>query len=95
MEDNIIIKVTDLTELFKQLSEIRSEIRELKEKEEEIKAFSIQQAADLLNLHYNSVRNLIIKGKLFTKFLEGQSGKAVIPFWSIKTYLKSKENSNH
>lgn len=95
MEDTIIIKASDLNELFKQLSEIRNELKQLKEKDEEIRAFSIQQAATMLNLHYNSVRNLIIKGKLFSKFLDGQSGKAIIPFWSIKTYLKSKENSNH
>ncbi|MGZ3931687.1 MAG: helix-turn-helix domain-containing protein [Bacteroidia bacterium] len=94
MEDTITVKVSDLTELFRQLSEIRSEIKLLKEKEEEVTAFTIQQAADKLNLHYNSVRKLIIKGKLFSKFLDGDSGKTIIPFWSIKAYLKSKENSN-
>ena len=94
MEDLITVSSSDVKELFKQLLEIRNEIRQLKEKEEEVKAFSIQQAAEILNLHYNSVRKLIIRKKLFAKFLEGESGKTIIPFWSIKVYLKSKENSN-
>lgn len=94
MEDLTTIKVSDLTELFRQLAEIRSEIKQLKERDEEVTAFSIQQAAEKLNLHYNSVRKLIIRRKLFSKFLDGDSGKAIIPFWSIKAYLRSKENSN-
>ncbi|MDP1801194.1 MAG: hypothetical protein Q8L81_07580 [Bacteroidota bacterium] len=95
MEDVITVKVSDLTELFKQLSQIRAEIKQLKERDEEVKAFSIQQAATMLSLHYNSVRKLIIRKKLFAKFLDGESGKTIIPFWSIKSYLNSKENSNH
>jgi len=95
MESLITVSVTEVKELFQQLSEIRNEIKQLKEKEEQIKAFSIQQVADLLSLHYNSVRKLISKKKLFAKFLDGESGKTIIPYWSVKEYLKSKENSNH
>lgn len=94
MEDTTTVKVSDLTELLNQLSLLRSEVKQLKESEDEAKAFSIQQTANMLNLHYNSVRKLIIKGKLFSKYLAGVSGKCIIPFWAIKAYLKSKENSN-
>jgi hypothetical protein len=94
MESTIVVKVSDLTELFNQLSLMRSELKQLKESEEEAKAFSIQHAAKLLDLHYNSVRKLVISKKLFSKYLDGDSGKCIIPFWSIKAYLKSKENSN-
>lgn len=94
MEGITTVKVSDLTNLFDQLSELRTDIKMLKESEDEAKAYSIQQAADMLNLHYNSVRKLVIKGKLFAKYLDGLSGKCIIPLWSIKSYLKSKENSN-
>lgn len=73
---------------------MRSEIKTLRENEENLKAYSIQQAADLMSLHYCSVRKLVIQGKLFAKYLNNDYGKCIIPFWSIKTYLKSKENSN-
>lgn len=95
MENSITVKESDLAEILHLLSQMRADIKQLKESEEETKAFSIQQAADMLNLHYNSVRRLIIRKKLFAKFLDGESGKTIIPYWSIKAWLKSKENSNH
>jgi len=94
MEGITTVKISDLRELFNQLSAVRSEIKQLKESEDEAKAYTIQQTADLLNLHYCSVRKLIIKGKLFAKYLDGVTGKCIIPLWAIKAYLKSKENSN-
>lgn len=94
MEDWVTVKAADLTKLFNEIAQIRSEIKELKEKEESVKAYSIQQTAELLNLHYNSVRKLIIKGKLFAKYLHEDFGKCIVPFWAIKSYLHSKENSN-
>lgn len=95
MEVTTTVKVSDLTNLFNQLSLIRSEVQQLKESEEQLKAFSIQQTAQLLNLHYNSVRKLIIKGKLFAKYLDGDTGKCVVPMWAIKNYLQEKENQNN
>ncbi|HRD39398.1 MAG TPA: hypothetical protein PLC65_12260 [Bacteroidia bacterium] len=89
------VKISDLTELFKQISDLRSELKQLKESEEEIKAYSIEQTAKLLNLHYNSVRKLIIHKKLFAKYLDGVSGKTIVPYWAIREYLKSTKNSNH
>jgi len=94
MEVTTIVKVSDLTNLFDQLSLMRSEITQLKESEEQLKAFSIQQTANLLSLHYNSVRKLILKGKLFAKYLDGDTGKCIVPMWAIKEYLHEKENSN-
>lgn len=90
MEGITTVKISDLTELFNQLSLLRSEVKQLKESEDEAKAFTLQQTADLLNLHYSSVRKLVIKGRLFSKHLEGDSGKCIIPLWAIKAYLKSK-----
>lgn len=95
MENLVTVRVTDLTWLFEEISQLRTEIKELKENEESTKAYSIQQAADMLNLHYCSVRKLVVKGKLFAKYLHNDYGKSIIPLWAIKEYLKSKENSNH
>lgn len=94
MEVTTTVKVSDLTNFFDQLFQLRSEIKQLKESEEQTKAFSIQQTADLLNLHYNSVRKLIMKGKLFAKYLDGDKGKCIVPMWAIKNYLEVKEKSN-
>lgn len=99
MEVTTTVKVSDLTNFFDQISLLRSDIKQLRENEEQLKAFSIQQTAEMLNLHYNSVRKLIIKGKLFAKYLEGKTGKCIVPMWAIKEYLsvkeKSKESTNH
>lgn len=95
MEGITTVKISDLTELFNQLSLLRSELKQLRESEDEAKAFTIQQTADMLNLHYCSVRKLVIKKKLFSKYLDGDSGKCIIPYWTIKEWLQSKENSNH
>ena len=90
----VTVKASDLTKLFEEISLMRSEIKALRENEESTKAYSIQQAADMLNLHYCSVRKLVVKGKLFAKYLHDDYGKCIIPLWAIKEYLKSKENSN-
>lgn len=95
MEGITTVKVSDLSELFNQISELRAELKKLKEGEEQAKAYTIQQTADLLNVHYCTVRKLIIKGKLFAKFIDGVTGKCIVPLTAIKAYLQSKENSNH
>jgi hypothetical protein len=94
MEGLITVKASDLTELFDAISSLRKELKEMREAEESTKAYSIKQTADMLSLHYNSVRNLIISGKLFAKYLHDDYGKSIVPLWSIKVYLLSKENSN-
>lgn len=89
MEGLTTVNISDLTKIMEELSLLRSEIKQLKESEEQTKAFSVQQTAEKLNLHYNSVRKLIAKGQLIAKYLEGESGKCIIPLWSIKQYLQT------
>ena len=93
-ENVALVKVKDLTNIFKQLFSLQQEIANFKAREDELKAYTIEQTAKLLNLHYNSVRKLVMKGKLFAKHLNGDSGKCIIPLTSIKDYLRSKEDSN-
>ncbi len=93
MEVTTVVKVSDLTNFFEQLFQLRSEIKQLRESEEQLKAFSIQQTAKMLNLHYNSVRKLIISQKLFALYLESGKGKCIVPFWAIKEYLEVNKKS--
>lgn len=94
MEGITTVKISDLTELFNQLSEMRSEIKQLKENEDEAKALTVEQTAKMLNLHHCTVRKLVKKKKILVKYLEGIMGKYIIPLKSIKDYLQSKENTN-
>ena len=92
MEDGlVIIKTSELSELLGEIKSVREEVKQLREQEESLKAYSIQQTADLLNLHYNSVRKLVLSRKLFAKFLEGERGKCTIPAYAIKEYLHKQE----
>lgn len=94
MEGITTVKVSDLTEIIRKLDVLESEIKRSRDIEEEAKAYTIGQAAKLLNLHYNSVRKLIVTGKLFAKYLNGDHGKTIIPLTAIRTFLSSVEDSN-
>ena len=91
MEGIALVKISDLEQLFQSIQELKMEFKQMKEREEELKGYSIQQTADLLNLHYGTVRRLIIKGELNAKYLEGDRGKCIVPYKAISEYL-SKRN---
>lgn len=90
MEGLITVRASDLSELFKKLDQLHAEIRELKDKDDYTTALSIEQVAERLNVHYCSVRTLVIKGELFARHLHGTYGKCMIPLWSLKEYLAKK-----
>ena len=90
MEEIAIVKVSELNGLFNEIKDVKNEIKEMRESEENLKAYSIQQAAKLLNLHYTTVRKLVIHKKLHAKYLNGESGTCSIPAWAIKEYLQKQ-----
>ena len=90
MEEIAIVKVSELTGLLDEIKGVKKELRELKEKEQNLKAYSIQQAADLMNLNYHTVRKLILTKKLHARYLDGDSGKCSVPAWAIKEYLQKQ-----
>lgn len=94
MENLAMVKTSELTEILDQLSCLRSEIKQLKESAEQTRAYSIQQTAEILNLHYNTVRKLILNGKIFAKYIEGDSGKCIVPYLAIKKYLEINVTTN-
>jgi hypothetical protein len=94
MEGLILLKASDIEAVFNQIILLRAEIKELKELEENTTAFTIEQTAKKLSLHYNSVRRLVIKGKLFAQYLNETHGKCVIPLWAIKKYLSEQQSGN-
>jgi len=87
MEGLTTVKISDLEEIFNEIKTLRKEIKELKENEESTIAYSLEQAAQRLNLNYNSIRRLVIKKKIYAKYLNETHGKCVIPFWALKEYL--------
>jgi hypothetical protein len=87
MEELSIVKVSDLVEIFNEIKSLRNELKQFKEQEEDNTAFSIEQVAKRLNLHYTSVRSLVIKKKIFAKYLNETHGKCIIPLWALKEYL--------
>ena len=90
MEGIAIVKVSELNGLLDEIKDVKKELRELRDSEENLKAYTIQQTADLLNLHYNSVRKLILQKKIFVKYLDGNNGKCSIPAWALKEYLQKQ-----
>ncbi len=94
MEGLVAVKISDLTEIIKKLTTLESELKLSRQLDEQAKAYSIDQAAELLNVSYNTVRKLIHTKKLFAKYLCGTYGKCIIPYSAIKSYLSSKEDSN-
>lgn len=90
MEGLVLLKTSDLGEILLEIKAVKEELRQFREKEENLKAYTIQQAADLIGLHYNSVRKLILNKRLHSVYLDGESGKCSIPAWSIKEYLQNK-----
>lgn len=94
MEVVTTVKVSDLEALHAAIAELRLEIKELKEIEKEARAFSIQHTAEQLDVHHCTVRKFIREKKLFAKYIDGTSGKCMVPLWSITAYLKSTKNSN-
>lgn len=56
------------------------------------KGFSIDETAKRLQVHPNTVRNLIRSGKLKVKYVNGTQGKCTVPAFEIKNYLESKNN---
>jgi len=94
MEGLVTVKISDLEEIFKQLQELRKEVKELKEQEENTTAYSLEQVGQKLNLNYYTIRRLVVKGKLFAKYLNDSQGKCIVPLWALKVFLSKKENSN-
>jgi excisionase family DNA binding protein len=94
MEGLVTVRASDLTEIMKKLTILESELKLSRQLDEEVKAYSIDQAAELLNVSYNTVRKLIHTKKVFAKYLCGTYGKCIIPYRALKEYLQSKEDSN-
>lgn len=90
MDGLVTVRASDLLEIFKKLDELKADVQELKDKDDLTTALSIEQVAQRLNVHYCSVRTLVIKGELFAKQLHGTYGKCMIPLWSLKEYLSKK-----
>jgi excisionase family DNA binding protein len=95
MEGLVTVKASDLLEIFKKLDQLQTDLKEIRDKDDYTTALSIEQVAERLNVHYCSVRTLVIKGELFAKHLHGTYGKYMIPLWALKEYLSRKDNKTN
>ncbi|MBN4049620.1 hypothetical protein JYT36_00165 [Bacteroidales bacterium AH-315-N07] len=93
MEELTIVKISDLKELIQEIKTVKDEVRLLRD-QEDLKAYSLEQTAKLINLSYSSVRKLVRQKKLHPKYLneKNECGKCTIPAWSIKQYLLDKNS---
>jgi len=87
MEGLAVVKISDLEEILNEIKTLRNEVKELRENEENTKAYSLEEAAQRLHLNYNTIRRLVLKKKIYAKYLNETHGKCVIPLWALKQYL--------
>ena len=91
MEKLIMVKVSDLTNIFNQLTQLRSELLAIRDTEKYVRAYSIGEAASMMNITSSSVRALIRNGELHIKYLNTIDRECIVPYWSIKAYLENKD----
>jgi DNA-directed RNA polymerase specialized sigma24 family protein len=88
MEGVTIVKISELSLLITELQSVNLKLKRM-ENQANLKGYTIQETADFLSMSYNSVRKLILRGKLSTKLLNEKegTGKRIVPAWSINEYL--------
>jgi excisionase family DNA binding protein len=97
MEDLVIIKASELKEMFagvtNEIKKLRKDFQDYKTKEE-TEAFTIKETANKLSLNYWTIRRLIKYRELQPVFLVGDSGHYRITAVSIRNYLEKKTKTS-
>jgi excisionase family DNA binding protein len=92
-EDLVIVKGSDIKEmlirLFAELKSVRKEIEELKEHENELKAYTAEEVAQLIGFHPKTIRKMVRKKILAAVYAVSGKGQYRITALSIKEYLAS------
>lgn len=95
MEDLIIVRASDVTEafnrLFEEIKSLRKEIDELRHKDEELKAYTTEEAAKLIGFHPKTIRKMVRRKILEGVHAIGDTGQYRISAASIKEYLQKKK----
>ncbi|MCX6180985.1 MAG: helix-turn-helix domain-containing protein [Bacteroidetes bacterium] len=88
MDGLVLVKISELSDVLREVKTIRQKIEHL-QSEKDMRTYTVQQAAEMLNFSYNTVRKLIRERKLVPKYADDKrkKGKCSIPAWSIKQYL--------
>ena len=84
-----LVRVQDLTDLINQIKEMKEMLSQFLDSTK-TKAVSINKAAELLGVHYNSVRKMIIRGDLKSQRLNGETGKQVVLMSSIEEFIAKR-----
>lgn len=95
MKELIIVKASDIGEAFNTLlAEIRilrEKVEILQHKEDELKTFSVKEAAKLIGFHYKTILKMVRKGVLVPAHTELKNGRYRVTAASIKDYLQKKK----
>ena len=98
MKELIIVKASDIGEAFNTLlTEIRSlkaQVEILQNKEDELKTFSVKEAAKLIGFHYKTILKMVRKGILAPAHTDKKNGRYRVTATSIKAYLQKKNKTN-
>lgn len=89
-ESVTLVRVQDLTNLGIQINEMKEMLLQFVDSTKP-KTVPINKAAEMLGLHYNTVRKMAIKGILQSQKIFGETGKQMILLNSIEEFLAKKK----
>ena len=76
MDGLVLVKISELSDVLREVKTIRQKIEHL-QSEEDMRTYTVQQVAEMLNFSYNTVRKLIRERKLFPKYADEKKKKGV------------------
>lgn len=96
MDELLIMKSDEfrgfVAELTRELRQLRSDFDALRKREESLRLYSVKEAAALLKMHRNTIRNLVKRGELAPSYLNRKRGIYKISELSIRAFLTGKSN---
>lgn len=94
MEDLVIVKASDVAagfnRLFAEIQYLRTEIDQLRRKEEELKAYTAEETGKLIGFHPKTIRKMVHRKILEAVHAASGRGQYRITAASIKSYLEKK-----
>jgi len=94
MEGFAIVKTSDVEEAFKKLFEevraLRKEVEDLRNNEQELKAYTAEETAKLIGFHPKTIRKMVRKKILAAVYAVSGKGTYRITWRSIKEYLENR-----
>jgi len=94
MEGLVIVKTSDMEvafqKLFDEVNALRKEVADLRNTEQELKAYTAEETAKLIGFHPKTIRKMVRKKLLAAVYAVSGKGTYRITWKSIKEYLENK-----